>query len=96
MGGNPNPAVNEPAAHPAQQPVHPAQQPPVATLTITPDFKLVFASVLSITFICLGVALYLTMQTPSDAIKSLNEKVLSVFTLGCGAIIGLLGGKALN
>ncbi len=68
----------------------------MATLTITPVFKLVFASVLSITLICLGVALYLTLQTPNDAIKSLNEKVLSVFTLGCGAIIGLLGGKALN
>jgi hypothetical protein len=89
MSGNVNPVVNQPAALPAQ--------PPVATLTITPVFKLVFASVLGITITCLLVSLYLsTRQAPTEAINSLNEKVLSVFTLGCGAIIGLLGGKALN
>jgi hypothetical protein len=59
-------------------------------------FTLVFTAVLGITLICLGVALYLAQQPQSDAIRSLNEKVLSVFTLGCGAIIGLLGGKTLN
>lgn len=32
----------------------------------------------------------------SDAMVSLNEKLLSIFTLGCGAIMGLLGGKSLK
>jgi len=32
----------------------------------------------------------------SDALISLNEKLLSIFTLGCGAIMGLLGGKSLK
>ena len=59
-------------------------------------FSLVFASVLGITVLCLGVALYLAQQPQSDPIRSLSEKVLSVFTLGCGAIIGLLGGKSLK
>lgn len=93
MGANPNPAMNPPAAVVQNQP----SQPPVATVTLTPVFKLVFTSVLSITLICLVVAIFLAMRSnPSEEIKSLNEKVLSVFTLGCGAIIGLLGGKALN
>ena len=32
----------------------------------------------------------------SDALVGLNEKLLSIFTLGCGAIMGLLGGKSLR
>lgn len=61
-----------------------------------PTFTMVFTAVLGITLLCLGVAIYLAQQPQSDAIRSLNEKVLSVFTLGCGAIIGLLGGKTFN
>jgi uncharacterized SAM-binding protein YcdF (DUF218 family) len=63
--------------------------------TLSPVFLLIFGSVLLITLICLGVSLYLSMQIPSDAIQNLDEKVLAVFTMGCGAIIGLLGGKAI-
>ncbi len=61
-----------------------------------PSFKLVFISVLGITLLCLAVAIYLAQQPQSDAVRSLVEKVLSVFTLGCGAMIGLLGAKKLN
>jgi threonine/homoserine/homoserine lactone efflux protein len=60
------------------------------------SFKLVFASVVCITLVCLAVAMYLAQQPQSDAIKSLSEKVQSVFTLGCGAIFGLFGGKTLR
>jgi hypothetical protein len=89
MGANPRPVVNGGA------PIA-GNQPPVATLTLTPVFKLVFSAVFFITVLCLGVAIYLALHQPNEEIKALNEKVLSVFTLGCGAIIGLLGGKALN
>ncbi len=78
-------------------------QPPVggspstsATLTLTPLFKMVFLSVLFLTLLCLGLALYLSLHQETAAIKNLNDKVLTVFNLGCGAIIGLLGGKTLN
>jgi len=66
-----------------------------------PSFKMVFLSVLGLTFLCLLISVYVSIHIDSgaknvDAMKSLNEKLLSVFTLGCGAIIGLLGGKTLN
>ena len=66
-----------------------------------PVFKMVFLSVLALTLLCLLLSVYVSTHIYSgagnvDAMKSLNEKLLSVFTLGCGAIIGLLGGKALN
>jgi hypothetical protein len=61
-----------------------------------PKFSLVFTSVLGITLLCLGIAVYLALLPQSDAIKSLDEKVLSVFTLGCGAIIGLLSSRKLS
>jgi hypothetical protein len=65
-------------------------------VTLTPAFKLVFLSVLGITLVCLVLAVFISLQTQNEAIKALNDKLLSVFTLGCGAIIGLLGGRTLN
>ena len=95
MGDNPIPVISPPAIPVA--PSEPSQTNAQATVTLTPVFKLVFSSVLSITLICLIVSVFLALRTnPSNTVKSLDEKVLSVFTLGCGAIIGLLGGKTLN
>jgi len=70
-------------------------------LTLSPLFKMVFISVLGLTILCLLLSVYISIHLDSgaknvEAMKSLNEKLLSVFTLGCGAIIGLLGGKTLN
>jgi hypothetical protein len=67
-----------------------------SVVTLTPTFKLVFLSVLGITLICLMLAVFIALHQQTDATKNLNDKLLSVFTLGCGAIIGLLGGKTLN
>lgn len=83
----------------------PAPQQPVGNVqpfkdeeivTLTPTFKLVFLSVLSITLLCLVLAVFLALREQNEATKNLNEKLLSVFTLGCGAIIGLLGGRTLR
>jgi hypothetical protein len=59
-------------------------------------FGVALLSVLGITILCLVVALYLTLQPQSDAVKELSGKVLSVFMLGCGAIIGLLSANKLR
>jgi len=59
-------------------------------------FKLVFASVFAITILCLLVSIYLTSRPDNPAARALNDTVLSVFKLGCGAIIGLLGGRTLS
>ena len=66
------------------------------TETGSASFKLVFAGVFVIVIVCLGVSVYLASQADNMLTRSLQEKVLSVFTLGCGAIIGLLGGKTLK
>lgn len=78
--------------------VSPARQQPssVFTVTLTPTFKLVFLSALSITILsvilCCPLAI-LGAETPEK--KALFEACLTTFKLGFGAIIGLLGGKAL-
>jgi hypothetical protein len=38
----------------------------------------------------------LAAKQVSDALIDINQKLLSIFTLGCGAIMGLLGGKSLS
>ena len=104
MAGNPmNPVAGQVNVPP---PVPPDVAAPIANpnlpgagttqVSISPVFKLVFLTVLGLTIVCLAVSLYLAMQQQNEATKSLNEKVLTVFNLGCGAIIGLLGGKTIS
>ncbi len=64
-------------------------------VTLTPTFKLVL-SVLAITLFCLVLEVFLSLREQNEAVKNLNEKLLSVFTPGCGAIIGLLGRRTLK
>lgn len=59
-------------------------------------FRLVFLSLLAIALLCLLVSVYLTSRPDSPAARALNDTVLSVFKLACGAIIGLLGGRTLT
>lgn len=64
------------------------------------SFKLVLVCAVVITITSLGVALYLSKQPQTDAIKSPSDRVQTVYVLGCGAILGLFslfgGGKALR
>jgi hypothetical protein len=64
--------------------------------TLTPIFKLVFLSVLGITFVALlvNVALVIFLNAPSDQAKSLIETCSTILKAGFGAIVGLIGGKA--
>ncbi len=61
-----------------------------------PLFFPVFTAVVFIAVLSLGVSVHLTKLPDSPAVRSLNERVQTVFTLACGAIIGLLGGKTLS
>jgi len=66
-------------------------------LALTPSFKLVFISVLVVSVLCLGinVVLALNVPNPSVEVKQLIETCSTAFKLGFGAIVGLIGGKAL-
>lgn len=98
MAAHGNNIVNVPAAPNAGGVPGGGPPPNTSMVTLTPTFKLVFLSVLGITFACLAVALYLSLHDDGThkSMQALNDKVLTVFNLGCGAIIGLLGGKTLN
>jgi hypothetical protein len=70
----------------------------VIELTLSPAFKLVFISVLSLTILSMLVACPIAILRPAPENLQLNivfETCITTFKLGFGAIIGLLGGKAL-
>jgi hypothetical protein len=78
-----------------------ASQPTVITVTLSPVFKLIFLSVLGLTILsliigCTIVGLNTGMnRAMAEQDKALFELCASTFKLGFGAIIGMLGGKAL-
>lgn len=68
----------------------------VDLIRLTPTFKLVFLSVLSITMVslALNVILVLVLDNPSNEAKNLMETCSTIVKAGFGAIVGLIGGKA--
>ena len=68
----------------------------VDLIRLTPTFKLVFLSVLSITLISLvlNLILVLVLDHPSNEAKNLMETCSTIVKAGFGAIVGLIGGKA--
>ncbi len=72
-----------------------AQVPP-GTVEMSPAFKLIFFSVLGLTILSLAACIALAISArQTDAIKNLIETTSTTWKMGFGAIIGLLGGKAL-
>ena len=69
--------------------------PRVTTLTLTPTFKLVFLSVVGITVLAMVLSCYLLSGPKSEERTALMNAFLTTWKLGFGAIIGLLGGKAM-
>lgn len=66
-------------------------------ITLAPEFKLIFLTVVALTVISLGVAIGLAMiENPSAGAKRLSETVSTTYKMGFGAIIGLIGGKSLS
>ena len=66
-------------------------------MILTPGFKLVFTSVLCLTVLSflMGISLSLAIEKPSSNINGWIETCSTTFKLGFGAIVGLIGGKAL-
>jgi len=68
----------------------------VLTIPLSPTFKLVFVSILGLTILCLIIACSLVgLGIKSEESKVLFDLCATTFKLGFGAIIGLVGGKAL-
>ena len=65
------------------------------TVTLSPMFKMVFLSVLSITILAMFITCALVaLHNETDQGKALFELFASVTKMGFGAMVGLLGGKA--
>jgi hypothetical protein len=78
--------------------VNAAPQPSgtVLTVTLSPVFKLVFIAVLSITILSMFVTCFLVaLHNDTDQGKALFELCASICKMGFGAMVGLLGGKAI-
>lgn len=78
---------------PATRDTHAAE---IHLTTVTPVFKLIFLSVLAITLcaLALNVILVVCIDSPNDQAKSLIDTCSTIVKTGFGAIVGLVGGKA--
>jgi hypothetical protein len=67
-------------------------------IKVSPHFKLVFWAVLILSVACLiaNVTMSLMVETPNESTVHAMEITASTWTIGFGAMIGLLGGKALS
>lgn len=77
-----------------------ARQQPVERRTLTPRFKAVFLAVFTITVLSLVGYVILAVivgvnSIDSPAVNGAIETLKTAFISGFGAIVGLLGGKAL-
>jgi hypothetical protein len=65
-------------------------------IDLTPAFKLIFLSVLALTFLSYVGSLFLAVfdaSHPTENVKQLIDTFSTTWKLGFGAIIGLIGGK---
>ena len=66
------------------------------TVNLSPVFKLVFVSVLGITILSMIITCALVaVHNETDQGKALFELFASITKMGFGAMVGLLGGKAI-
>lgn len=71
--------------------------PRITTVILTPTFKLIFLGVLGITVLSMLLSCYLLASAPrSVETTALMNAFMSIFKLGFGALIGLMGGKAVQ
>ncbi|MFE1235602.1 hypothetical protein [Streptomyces tendae] len=90
--------MSDSAAAPVTDETGQPPPPEPAVTTVTAHFKLVFISVAAITLITLMASLYIGIfvEKPTEATKSAMNTCSTLANLGFGAMVGLLGGKAVN
>lgn len=85
--------------HTAPVPGTLAPQPTNPDYVLTPRFKWVFSTIVGFTILILIAYIALCVifphEDPTSRIQGLIETLKSTFMIGFGAIVGLLGGKAL-
>jgi hypothetical protein len=71
--------------------------PTVKATTVSPVYKYAFLAVFLITLLAFGVYIWLSVEysKPSDAIKKVTDTCDFILKAGFGAMVGLIGGKAL-
>lgn len=61
---------------------------------LTPHFKLIFVTVVTLTLLALTVNVLLAIVGPdSDQVKATAEACSTTYKMGFGAIVGLLGAR---
>jgi hypothetical protein len=76
-----------------------AAPPPQDTeIVLSPVFKWAFTSVVALTTSCLIATILMTwlITHPTDQAKDAINTVSTAFKMGFGAIVGLIGGKAIQ
>jgi hypothetical protein len=70
----------------------------IVRYTLAPSFKWILISIMGLTLLSLGVSLALvwTIDTLPTEAKSLFETMTTTWKMGFGALVGLVGGKALS
>ena len=83
--------------HPDTGAPPPAATPPIKQFFLDPRFKVSLICVAGFTFLALlaNIALAVFVANPSDEVKALIDTVSTTYKMGFGALVGLIGGKAL-
>jgi hypothetical protein len=65
---------------------------------VTPTFKLIFLSVMSLTILSLivTIALAVFVKNPNPSVQGAIDTCSTTYKMGFGANVGLIGGKALS
>lgn len=72
------------------------EPPPPANITLSPAFKLAVAIVTGLTVLSLAASIFLALDPrKSEQINGLIETCSTTYKMGFGALVGLIGGKAL-
>lgn len=76
-----------------------ATQTTTSTISLTPQFKLVFLSIVSLTVLSMLLSCSMIFSgvklVPGGSPEGLLQALISTWKLGFGAMVGLIGGKAL-
>lgn len=96
-GTGTHPDIGAPPSAATPPPPPPPTRPRIKQFFLDPKFKWSLICVAAFTFIALvaNIALAVFVANPSDEVKVLIDTVSTTYKMGFGALVGLVGGKAL-